>query len=74
MRKVLGLGAVIGVAMIGLSGSVVAQQQQARPDLVLREAVEGMPRGERQEVSVLAATIAPGQKTPFHTHRFPVTV
>ncbi len=71
MRKVSGL--VIGVAVMGLSGSVVAQQQ-ARPDLVLREAVEGMPKGERQEVSVLTATIAPGQSTPFHTHRFPVTV
>jgi quercetin dioxygenase-like cupin family protein len=33
-----------------------------------------MPKGERQEVRVLAATIKPGDKTPFHTHRFPVTV
>lgn len=32
-----------------------------------------MPRGERQEVQVLTATIAPGQSTVFHTHRFPVT-
>lgn len=73
MRKMLNLGFVLGVAMTGLPGLVVAQQQ-ARPDLVLREAVDGMPKGERQEVSVLTATIAPGQSTPFHTHRFPVTV
>lgn len=33
-----------------------------------------MPRGERQEVQVLTATIGPGQSTVFHTHRFPVTV
>jgi quercetin dioxygenase-like cupin family protein len=33
-----------------------------------------MPRGERQEVQVMTATIAPGQSTVFHTHRFPVTV
>ncbi len=33
-----------------------------------------MPKGERQEVSVLTATIPPGGKTPFHTHRFPGTV
>jgi quercetin dioxygenase-like cupin family protein len=33
-----------------------------------------MPRGERQEVRVLTATIKSGDKTPFHTHRFPVTV
>ena len=33
-----------------------------------------MPKGERQEVRVLVATIKPGDKTPFHTPRFPVTV
>lgn len=46
----------------------------ARPELLLREAVEGMPKGDRQEVRVLTATIKPGGKTVFHTHRFPVTV
>ncbi len=33
-----------------------------------------MPVGGRPEVQVLTATIAPGQSTVFHTHRFPVTV
>lgn len=46
----------------------------AKPDLLLREIVQGMPKGERQEVRVLTATLKPGDKTPFHTHRFPVTV
>jgi len=32
-----------------------------------------MPRGEKQEIRVLTATLKPGEKTPFHTHRFPVT-
>ena len=41
---------------------------------MLKETVQGMPKGDRQEVSVLTATIQPGGKTPFHTHRFPVTV
>ena len=45
----------------------------ARPDLLLRELVQGMPRGEKQEIRVLTATLKPGDKTPFHTHRFPVT-
>ena len=45
----------------------------AKPDLLLREIVQGMPKGERQEVRVLTATLKPGDKTPFHTHRFPVT-
>jgi quercetin dioxygenase-like cupin family protein len=73
MRGMLGLGAALGTAVVGLS-SPVAAQEQARPNLVLRETVEGMPRGDRQEVQVLTATIAPGQSTVFHTHRFPVTV
>lgn len=46
----------------------------ARPDLVLRETVRGMPRGDAQEIQVMTATIAPGQSTVFHTHAFPVTV
>ncbi|MBS7811638.1 cupin domain-containing protein [Roseococcus pinisoli] len=49
-------------------------QEPARPTLLLRETIAGMPRGERQEVQVLTATIAPGQSTVFHTHSFPVTV
>ena len=51
-----------------------AAAQPARPDLLLRESVTGMPRGNTQEVQVLTATIAPGQSTVFHTHAFPVTV
>ncbi len=66
-------GVVLGVA-VGLSGQALAQQGPARPDMLLRETVQGMPRGERQDVRVLTATIQPGQATPFHTHRFPVTV
>ena len=73
MRKISGLGAALGAAVIGLSGPAAAQEQ-ARPNVILRETVEGMPRGERQEVQVLTATIPPGQSTVFHTHRFPVTV
>ena len=48
-------------------------QEIAKPNL-LREVVQGMPKGDRQEVRVLTATIQPGGKTPFHTHRFPVMV
>jgi quercetin dioxygenase-like cupin family protein len=59
------------VASALVSGDAVGQ---ARPEPTLREIVTGMPRGERQEVRVLTATIKPGDKTLFHTHRFPVTV
>lgn len=46
----------------------------ARPNEVLSEVVEQMPRGERQRVRVLTATFQPGDRTVFHTHRSPVTV
>jgi len=42
--------------------------------MVVKQTVEGMPKGDRQEVSVLTATFKPGDRTVFHTHRFPVTV
>jgi hypothetical protein len=60
MRRTSGLGAALGAAAIGLSGPVAAQEQ-ARPNVILRETVEGMPRGERQEVQVLAATTPPAR-------------
>lgn len=58
-----------------LGGVAIAQEPGlARPKLVLKEVAEGMPRGEKQEVSVLTASFKPGDRTVFHTHRFPVTV
>lgn len=39
-----------------------------------REVVDGLPGGGSQEVRVLFATLLPGDVTPHHTHRFPVTV
>ena len=73
MRRMSGLGTALGAAVIGLSGPLAAEEQ-APLSVILRETVEGMPRGERQEVQVLAATIPVGGSTVFHTHRFPVTV
>lgn len=39
-----------------------------------REVVEGMPTLPEQEVRVLSSTLLPGDVTPCHSHRFPVTV
>ena len=74
MSWILRLSAALGAVIAGLSFAAAAQQEQARPHLVLRETVEGMPGGEPQDVQVLTAAIAPGQSTVFHTHRFPVIV
>jgi quercetin dioxygenase-like cupin family protein len=74
MRKSIGLA----LAFIGLAaGLAVAPAQEsglARPNMVLRQAVEGMPNVGKQEVRVLTASFKPGDKTVFHTHRFPVMV
>jgi len=59
-----------------LAGSLVMAQEQGvvKPRLLQSEIVQGMPKGESQEVRVLTANFQPGDKTLFHTHRFPVTV
>lgn len=39
-----------------------------------RQAVQGMPTVQDQEIRVLIATLLPGDVTPYHSHRHPVTV
>lgn len=64
------------VAALSITATIAFAQEAgvARPELLLREVVAGMPQGERQEIKVLTATLKPGDKTVFHSHRFPVTV
>ena len=53
-----------------LSLASASAQQKTK----LNELVAGMPQGEKQQIRVLTATLDPGDKTVFHTHRFPVTL
>lgn len=39
-----------------------------------RETVRGMPVVQDQEIRVLLAALLPGDVTPYHQHRHPVTV
>jgi quercetin dioxygenase-like cupin family protein len=65
----------LGFAVLLVSLIAMAQEQGVvRPQLLLSEIVQGMPKGERQDVRVLTASFQPRDKTMFHTHRFPVTV
>ena len=62
-------------AVLLISSVAMAEEQGViRPQLLLSEIIQGMPKGERQEVRVLTASFKPRDKTMFHTHRFPVTV
>lgn len=76
---------VLGIALFaglgaGISNPSLAQQHGAaasniaKPNLVLQQVVEGLPKDDKQTVRVMTATLKPGDKTPYHTHRFPVTV
>jgi quercetin dioxygenase-like cupin family protein len=65
----------LAFAVLLVSSIAMAQEQGViKPQLLLSEVVQGMPKSERQEVRVLTASFEPGDKTLFHTHRFPVTV
>lgn len=71
MRNLYGLALILAATCIGLPAMA---QDTAKPVLVFKEVVEGMPKGDRQEIQVMTASFTPGQSTVFHTHRFPVTV
>ena len=73
MRMSLGVTLIV-VSLVAGSSSVAQESGAARPNLLLREIVQGMPKGDRQEIRVLTASLKPGDATVFHTHRFPVTV
>ena len=65
----------LGFVVVIVSWIAVAQAQGVvKPQLVMREIVQGMPKGEKQEVRVLNVDFQPRDKTLFHTHRYPVTV
>ena len=74
MNKSMRFSLAFVVWVISLPSMAQVQSTAKPPPPLLREIVQGMPKGERQEVRVLVATVKPGDKTPFHTHRFPVTV
>jgi quercetin dioxygenase-like cupin family protein len=69
----VGLGFALNVLLTGAAAEA-QDTGLAKPDLLVREIVRGMPRGERQEIRILTASFKPGDKTVFHTHRFPVAV
>ena len=65
----------LAFAVLLVSLIAIAQERGVvKPQLLLSEIVHGMPKGDRQEVRVLTASFKPGDKTMFHTHRFPVTI
>lgn len=73
MNKWMGFSLAFAVLLISLT-ALAQEQGLVKPQLLLSKILQGMPKGDRQEVRVLTANFKPGDKTVFHTHRFPVTV
>ena len=69
MRKSLSVAVALVTLVIGLPSIAQEPRPLAPPPPLLREIVQGMPKGDRQEVRVFAATVKPGEKTPFHSNQ-----
>jgi len=74
MRHAIRISLALVTVLLPLVSVAQAPAPPGPPTPVLREVVSGMPTGDKQEVRVIVATLKPGEMTPFHTHRFPVTV
>ena len=74
MRNSIGITFVLAALVAPLTSTAQQRGPEKPPPPLLSEIVQGMPQGERQEVRVLTATLKPGDKTVFHTHRFPVII
>ncbi len=61
-------------AVATLSNAALADGGLAKPNLVLKQTVEGLPIDAKSEVRVLTAVFKPGDKTLAHTHDYPVSV
>ena len=73
MNKWMSFSLAFAVLLISLM-AIAHERGVIKPELLLGEIVQGMPKGDKQQVRVLKASFQPGDKTMFHTHRFPVTV
>lgn len=73
MHKTPDVGAAIAGLKLGVTTSA-KPAGAAKLTAIHRETTDQMPQGGTAEVRVLIATLDPGDRTPYHSHRFPVTV
>jgi quercetin dioxygenase-like cupin family protein len=69
----MGVGLALMAVVVALPSPAQERGPAGPPAPLLSEIVPGLPRGEKQQVRVIVATLKPGEMTPFHAHRFPVT-
>jgi quercetin dioxygenase-like cupin family protein len=73
MHEKSDVGTMIAALTVGVTRSA-QDQGLAKLTPLHREVVRGMPAANEQEIRVLFATLLPGDVTPYHSHRHPVTV
>jgi quercetin dioxygenase-like cupin family protein len=73
MHKTLETGQAIAGLEVGVTTSA-KPTGMAKLTPLHREVLSGLPRGDIQEIRVLFASLSPGDRTAYHSHRFPVTV
>jgi len=73
MNRLIGRSLALALWLMA-SMSIAQEQGVAKPELVLQQLIRGMPKNETQEVRIMTASFKPGDRTVFHTHRFPVAV
>ncbi|MDP1702328.1 MAG: cupin domain-containing protein [Aestuariivirga sp.] len=73
MHKTMDVSKAIEGLSVGVTTSAQASGA-AKLRVLHREIVTAMPTADNQEIRVLFARLEPGDRTPYHSHRFPVTV
>ena len=62
MRALIAAG--ISVASIFIASADAEEKVSPRPIVILQKVVEGIPKGDKQEIRMLIGVIEPGQKRP----------
>jgi quercetin dioxygenase-like cupin family protein len=73
MHKVTDVEQATAALTVGVTASM-QDKGAAKLTALHREIVETLPRDAAQEIRVLHARLDPGDRTPHHSHRHPVTV
>jgi quercetin dioxygenase-like cupin family protein len=73
MHKVMDAHRAIAGTQLGVTTSA-GITGMAKLTVLHKQLTDALPTGGIQEIRVIIARLEPGDSTPYHSHRFPVTV
>ena len=73
MHKVMDVHKAIAGTQVGVTTSA-GFTGVAKLTVLHKELTDALPNGGMQEIRVIVARLEPGDSTPYHSHRFPVSV